>query len=50
MATQLNAKGFFYASLAKPSHCIGCRMCAISCPDCAIEVFVEGTQYEFFNY
>jgi len=50
MATQLNAKGFFYARLAKPSHCIGCRMCAISCPDCAIEVFVEGTQYEFFNY
>jgi 2-oxoglutarate ferredoxin oxidoreductase subunit delta len=50
MATKLNAKGFFYASLDKPPLCIGCRMCAIICPDSAVEVFVEGTQYEFFYY
>ena len=50
MASTLNAKGFYYASLAQPPRCIGCRMCAISCPDSAIEVYVEGAQYEFFSY
>jgi 2-oxoglutarate ferredoxin oxidoreductase subunit delta len=50
MSTQLNARGFYFAQMASPPRCIGCRMCAISCPDSAIEVFVEGTHYAFFEY
>lgn len=50
MSPQMNAKGYHYAYVVDGSRCIGCRMCAISCPDSAIEVFVEGTQYEFFAY
>ena len=50
MSSKFNAKGYKYAVLADPPRCIGCRMCAISCPDSAIEVYVEGAQYEFFAY
>jgi Fe-S-cluster-containing hydrogenase component 2 len=32
------------------SRCLGCRLCAIACPDVAIEVSVEGAHYEFFTY
>jgi 2-oxoglutarate ferredoxin oxidoreductase subunit delta len=50
MSSQLNNKGYNYAMVKDEPRCIGCRLCAISCPDVAIEVFVEGTQYEFFQY
>jgi 2-oxoglutarate ferredoxin oxidoreductase subunit delta len=50
MSPKLNTKGYHYAVLDDPPRCIGCRMCAVSCPDVAIEVFVEGAQYEFFPY
>ncbi|HUU03790.1 MAG TPA: 4Fe-4S binding protein [Myxococcota bacterium] len=50
MSEKLNAKGYRYSVVSDESRCIGCRLCAISCPDVAIEVFVEGTQYEFFQY
>jgi 2-oxoglutarate ferredoxin oxidoreductase subunit delta len=50
MSEKLNAKGYKYSQVVDPSRCIGCRLCAVTCPDVAIEVFVEGTQYEFFQY
>ena len=50
MSKKLNTKGYKYSQLEDEPRCIGCRLCAISCPDVAIEVFVEGTQYEFFHY
>lgn len=50
MSTSFNAKGYNYAVNQDESRCIGCRMCAITCPDVAIEVYVAGSQYEFFTY
>ena len=50
MSDQLNAKGYKYAVVADGPRCIGCRICAIICPDVAIEVYVEGTHYELFQY
>ena len=50
MSRELNEKGYFYAYPANQPFCIGCRLCAITCPDVAVEVFVHGTQYQFFNY
>jgi len=50
MSSDLNAKGYFYATLADGPRCIGCRICAITCPDVAIEISVHGTQYCFFEY
>jgi len=50
MSEGFNTKGYPYSVSVAPSRCIGCRICAISCPEVAIEVFVEGTMYEFFTY
>jgi len=50
MSKELNTKGYHYAVVADSPRCIGCRICAITCPDMAIEVYVEGTHYEFFQY
>jgi 2-oxoglutarate ferredoxin oxidoreductase subunit delta len=50
MSHQLNTRGYQYAVVVDQPRCIGCRMCAISCPDVAIEVYVAGSQYEFFSY
>ena len=35
---KLNDKGYHPAELLSPEKCIGCAMCAIMCPDCAITV------------
>jgi 2-oxoglutarate ferredoxin oxidoreductase subunit delta len=50
MSEQLNEKGYFFAMPAQQPRCLGCAICAINCPDVAIEVFVHGTQYQFFAY
>lgn len=50
MSQTLNEKGYFFAEPARQPRCVGCMLCAITCPDVAIEVFVHGTQYQFFEY
>lgn len=50
LSERLNSKGYRFATVKDPSRCLGCRMCGVVCPDVAIEVMVEGTQYEFFAY
>ena len=50
MSQEFNAKGYFYATVSEPPRCIGCRLCAITCPDVAIDVGINGTQYNFFQY
>jgi 2-oxoglutarate ferredoxin oxidoreductase subunit delta len=50
MSKDINLKGYFYAQLVEPTHCIGCRICAITCPDVAIEVVNHGTQFTLFQY
>lgn len=37
--TVLNNKGYFVAECTDETKCIGCALCAVMCPDCAIEVF-----------
>ncbi len=50
MSKDINLKGYFYARLHEPTRCIGCRICAITCPDVAIEVRTHGTQFLPFEY
>jgi formate hydrogenlyase subunit 6/NADH:ubiquinone oxidoreductase subunit I len=50
MTKELNAKGYFYVSVAEPSRCIGCRLCCIICPDVALQMRVNGTLYRYFAY
>lgn len=39
MGDKLNATGAHYAVQSEPEKCIGCKMCAIMCPDIAISVY-----------
>lgn len=39
--TNLNAKGYHPAEVAKGEDCIACAMCAMMCPDVAIQVEKE---------
>ena len=50
MSRKLNPKGYFFAVPSEQPRCLGCLLCAIGWPDVAMEVFVHGTQYRFFEY
>jgi 2-oxoglutarate ferredoxin oxidoreductase subunit delta len=50
MSRDINTKGYFPARVARGPRCIGCRICAIMCPDVAIEVGVNGVRYNLFDY
>jgi len=50
MTKELNAKGYFFASVTEQKRCIGCRVCCITCPDVAISMSVNGTLVHYFRY
>jgi len=50
MSKEINLKGYFFARVHEPTKCIGCRICAITCPDVAIQVLTHGTQFVLFEY
>ncbi len=50
LSKSFNEKGYFFAMPSEQPRCIGCRLCAINCPDVAIEIFVNGTLYQFVEY
>ncbi len=50
MSKEITVRGYFYAQVHDPSRCIGCRICAIMCPDVAIEVHTHGTAFALFDY
>ena len=37
--SKINAKGYHPATLLEAEKCIGCKSCAIMCPDIAITVY-----------
>lgn len=39
--TELNSKGYHPVACAESEECTGCTLCAISCPEVAIEVYRE---------
>ncbi len=50
MSKEINLKGYFFARVHEPTKCIGCRICAITCPDVAIDVHAHGTTFQLFEY
>jgi 2-oxoglutarate ferredoxin oxidoreductase subunit delta len=50
MSKEINLKGYFCAQLHEPTKCIGCQICAITCPDVAIKVLTHGTRFALFEY
>ncbi len=50
MSKEINAMGYFTAEMLEQPRCIGCCLCAITCPDIAIQVGLNGAQYVLFDY
>ncbi|MBI3894187.1 MAG: 4Fe-4S dicluster domain-containing protein [Candidatus Wallbacteria bacterium] len=47
---RINPKGYYPAEVADGSRCIACRLCAVVCPDVAIQIHVHGVSYDFFRF
>ncbi|MCL2045200.1 MAG: 4Fe-4S dicluster domain-containing protein [Oscillospiraceae bacterium] len=41
MSSHINSAGYSPAGVEEQDKCIGCRACALVCPDGAIEIFKE---------
>ena len=41
ISNQLNTKGYYFAEFEKDKECTGCAICALVCPEAAIEVYRE---------
>ena len=39
LSDRLNLKGYFVADFADSKECTGCAVCAVMCPEVAIEVY-----------
>jgi len=50
MSKEINAMGYFTAEVRAQPRCIGCCLCAITCPDSAIQVGLNGAQVLLFEY
>lgn len=36
-----NKTGYHYIEVKNQENCVGCRMCAMMCPDAAIQIYKE---------
>jgi 2-oxoglutarate ferredoxin oxidoreductase subunit delta len=50
MSKEINVKGYFFAQVNDPGRCLGCMVCAVTCPDVAITVHGTAVQYRLFEY
>jgi 2-oxoglutarate ferredoxin oxidoreductase subunit delta len=41
LSVEMNAKGLVFAEVKAPQNCVGCRKCAVVCPDAAVEIEKE---------
>jgi 2-oxoglutarate ferredoxin oxidoreductase subunit delta len=41
MSDKFSSTGYYPATMVKPEKCTGCTLCALVCPDVAIEVYKE---------
>jgi len=39
LSKEVNTKGYQHVAAVRPDECTGCALCAIMCPDAAIEIW-----------